>query len=55
MEWYGNELADQEAYKAASSTNTQTLNLSTLTDLKKLIKNILYKKMAKLQDKTKKK
>lgn len=33
----GNELVDQEASKAALSTDTLTPNLSTITDLKKLI------------------
>ncbi|KAL4136142.1 hypothetical protein QTP88_007706 [Uroleucon formosanum] len=40
----GNELADQEASKAASSTDTQILNLSTLTDLKKLTQKVQYQK-----------
>jgi hypothetical protein len=40
----GNELADQEALKAASSNDTQMLNLCTFTDLKKQTQNILYQK-----------
>ncbi|XP_022162924.1 uncharacterized protein LOC111028544 [Myzus persicae] len=44
----GNELADQEASKAASSTDTHILNFSTYTDLKKLIQTILYHKWQNL-------
>jgi len=40
----GNELADQEARKAASSNDTQMLNLRTFIDFKKLTQNILYQK-----------
>lgn len=50
----GNELADQEAYKAASSINTQTLNLSIFTDLKNLLKIFYIKKWQNYRTKQKK-
>jgi hypothetical protein len=38
----GNELADQEAFKGALITDTHIINLSTYTDLKKIIQMILF-------------